>query len=88
MSLIDDYSAREIIEILHLKGIIELPFFSNDAIEITSCPVSETYVRNCPEHTYALTDYDTPDDDNIPVLHPHPEHTTRIVLSLTPKGGD
>jgi hypothetical protein len=91
MSLIDDYSAREILEILYAKGIIEMPFLDSDEIvNITSCPINDDYANRRPDFPLCCTDYDstTGFSDNPPVLNPHDALTTRIAFDITPKGVD
>lgn len=68
MSLIDTISARELIHALYQGGIIELPYMEDDNIlEITSCPLHDTYVLrdDLPKYSnivketiIGVTDYD------------------------------
>lgn len=93
---IDTISARDLVNMLHASGVIEMPYLEGDVIDITSCPIDPHYTprRDLPvfgDDVYSIraetcaTDYDgVPDNhyDARVVLHPHARITTRIAITL------
>lgn len=98
MSLIDNISARELLNALYQGGIIEFPYMDGDDILITSCPVHDTYTLRDDLPNYSdlveetiigATDYDGDNiafrDQDVP-LNTLSAITPRVILTL--KGGD
>lgn len=90
---IDAISARDLIYALYQGGIIEMPYLEGDTLEITSCPVHETYTLRddlphysdfIEETIIGVTDYDgdpTFRDSDV-ALNANTNITPRVLLSL------